>query len=182
MPEPVNPLSQQLAEQLRDVHLPAEVSWWPLAIGWWLVLAIVVLLAVVLSVLMFKKWRANRYRNSALSELTNAHARWQSDRNSGHYLATVNELLKKVMTSLGQTSNVSKSGSRWTKSLNTLVKTPLSEATQHALAFECYAAEPDVNIDELHADVVNWITEHRVAKSSASSDSGSTKIEGAHHA
>lgn len=31
---------------LRDIHLPEAVAWWPLAWGWWLLLALVVLVAV----------------------------------------------------------------------------------------------------------------------------------------
>ena len=29
--------------QLRDIHLPPDVSWWPIAYGWWLIVALVVL-------------------------------------------------------------------------------------------------------------------------------------------
>jgi len=32
---------------LRDIHLPAEVFWWPPAIGWWLLLAGLVFLVVL---------------------------------------------------------------------------------------------------------------------------------------
>ena len=42
--------------QLRDIHLPAEVGWWPPAIGWW-VLALIVL---ILLVILLQRWRQNR--------------------------------------------------------------------------------------------------------------------------
>ena len=42
---------------LRDVHLPAYPSWWPLPLGWWLVLGVVALVAVLLWA-----WRAQRRR------------------------------------------------------------------------------------------------------------------------
>ena len=42
---------------LRDVHLPAIPSWWPLPLGWWLVLA-----AVALVALLVWAWRAHRRR------------------------------------------------------------------------------------------------------------------------
>ncbi|HPY40873.1 MAG TPA: DUF4381 domain-containing protein, partial [Thiolinea sp.] len=38
---------------LRDIHLPPEISWWPLAWGWWALLALVVLILVML----FNWWR-----------------------------------------------------------------------------------------------------------------------------
>ncbi|MGW8275691.1 DUF4381 family protein [Xanthomonas axonopodis] len=42
---------------LRDVHLPPPPSWWPLAPGWWLVIAVVVL--VVGSAWVWR-WRRRR--------------------------------------------------------------------------------------------------------------------------
>lgn len=42
---------------LRDVHLPAMPSWWPLPPGWWAVLG-----AVALCVLVAWAWRAHRRR------------------------------------------------------------------------------------------------------------------------
>ncbi|WP_145479330.1 DUF4381 domain-containing protein [Stenotrophomonas rhizophila] len=42
---------------LRDVHLPPYPSWWPLPLGWWLVLGVVALVAVLLWA-----WRAQRRR------------------------------------------------------------------------------------------------------------------------
>ena len=45
---------------LRDVHLPAEPSWWPPAPGWWLVAAAVLL--VIASILGYRAWHARRRR------------------------------------------------------------------------------------------------------------------------
>lgn len=42
---------------LRDVHLPPFPSWWPLPLGWWLVLG-----AVAAIVLSLWAWRAHRRR------------------------------------------------------------------------------------------------------------------------
>ena len=61
-------MAQQLA-QLRDIHLPAAVSWWPLAPGWWVLLAVVLITAVVFGLLEIRRRRALKYR--ALRELQN---------------------------------------------------------------------------------------------------------------
>lgn len=42
--------------QLRDIHLPAEIGWWPPAYGWW----IVCLLILLGCYFLFKHWRSNR--------------------------------------------------------------------------------------------------------------------------
>jgi hypothetical protein len=42
---------------LRDIHLPAAVSWWPLAYGWWILIGIVVALGCVGFVLYRRRFR-----------------------------------------------------------------------------------------------------------------------------
>jgi len=59
--------------QLRDIHLPAPVSWWPPAPGWWLLAA-----ALLLSVSGLFWWqrrrRRSRWRRIALGELARLRA------------------------------------------------------------------------------------------------------------
>lgn len=55
--------------QLRDIHLPAAVSWWPPAPGWWLLLAII-LLALAGAWLLYRRYLRNQWRRSALAELS----------------------------------------------------------------------------------------------------------------
>lgn len=39
---------------LKDIHLPDEITWWPLAIGWWL-LIVLVIVAIVGSYVLYKR-------------------------------------------------------------------------------------------------------------------------------
>ncbi len=55
--------------QLHDIHLPAPVSWWPPAPGWW-AMAILSLLVVGLGYLGYRRHRRNRWRRSALTALS----------------------------------------------------------------------------------------------------------------
>lgn len=58
--------------ELRDIHLPADVSAWPLAYGWWLLAAGIVL--GVLLVQFFLYWRRyskSRYAVKLLNEVSN---------------------------------------------------------------------------------------------------------------
>lgn len=43
--------------ELRDIHLPGEVAWWPPAYGWWLLLGIVVAAGVVVALLYRRRYR-----------------------------------------------------------------------------------------------------------------------------
>ncbi|BBP04410.1 hypothetical protein TPL01_21110 [Sulfuriferula plumbiphila] len=55
--------------QLRDIHLPARISWWPPALGWWLLAAAILLIALALYGL-HRHRRRNHWRRFALSELS----------------------------------------------------------------------------------------------------------------
>jgi hypothetical protein len=54
---------------LHDIVLPEPVSWMPQTIGWAIVLAILLMVALVLAIRMRRRWRANAYRRRALGEL-----------------------------------------------------------------------------------------------------------------
>lgn len=55
----MNPSFDPSQLPLRDIHLPGDIAWWPLAFGWWLVAGLVLALAVIASV---KYWRGRRHR------------------------------------------------------------------------------------------------------------------------
>ncbi|MCV0428113.1 MAG: DUF4381 domain-containing protein [Roseibium sp.] len=54
-------------DQLRDIRLPAPVSWWPLAPGWWAVAAFI--LAACTAVTTWSILRRRTVRYAALKEL-----------------------------------------------------------------------------------------------------------------
>ncbi len=54
--------------QLRDIHLPAAVPWWPPAPGWWGLLALA-LIAASVAYAVYARRRHNRWRGGALTAL-----------------------------------------------------------------------------------------------------------------
>lgn len=54
--------------QLRDIHFPAPVSWWPPAPGWWALLALL-LITAALAYVIYAHRRRNSWRADALAEL-----------------------------------------------------------------------------------------------------------------
>jgi len=50
---------------LRDIHLPAEPSWWPPAPGWWIV-AVIALVAIAFAWRAFARWRLLARRRALL--------------------------------------------------------------------------------------------------------------------
>ncbi|QJR79868.1 DUF4381 domain-containing protein [Alteromonas pelagimontana] len=102
-----NPLAQ-----LKDVHVPEDVYWWPLAWGWWL-LAVLILALLVYVVVWWKKRRQlNRARRYAMEEARHIDSR-QED-----WPAKLNGILKRTAQSYFSNDSVSGLyGQRWQKFL-----------------------------------------------------------------
>ena len=86
---PADPLAQ-----LRDIHLPEPVSWWPPAPGWWV--ALLLSLAAIFFVVYYlrKYWLQRRYRRVALLELGNFSL--NDERNNQVLLEEISALLRRV--------------------------------------------------------------------------------------
>lgn len=54
---------------LRDIHLPEPVSWWPLAPGWWIILALIIITSA-LTFVFLRRYRQRHYRRLGLQKLT----------------------------------------------------------------------------------------------------------------
>lgn len=63
----LTPEMQQQLEQLKDIHLPEPISWFPLAIGWWIVLTI--LLVTILLVVGVYLGKHRRVKKQVFVEL-----------------------------------------------------------------------------------------------------------------
>lgn len=59
----------QLLAQMKDIQTPAEVDWWPPAIGWWLLVALVLSSFITAVNMLLQKNRRSKYRRQALQQL-----------------------------------------------------------------------------------------------------------------
>jgi len=82
---------------LRGLHLPEPVGWWPLAPGWWLLIAVL----VVASALLIRTWLQRRARSAArrraLRQLEESRSAYAHHGNPVTLGAEVSELLRRTM-------------------------------------------------------------------------------------
>jgi len=99
---------------LRDLHLPPDISWWPLAPGWWVLLAI---LAVGLGWLLYQsllRWRAGKPRRTALRQLVQLKKAYRQSGNTQRLGIDLSELLRRAMLAYAPRSEVAGlAGERW---------------------------------------------------------------------
>ncbi|WCM54311.1 DUF4381 domain-containing protein [Pseudomonas sp. WJP1] len=89
-------------EQLKEIALPAPVSYAPQTWGWWVLLAVFVVAVVLLGARRYWQWRRDRYRREALLRLAQLQKR-SDDLNA---LRELPELLKRVAISMPNTKPV----------------------------------------------------------------------------
>ncbi|WP_461482342.1 DUF4381 domain-containing protein [Porticoccus sp.] len=156
---PQDPLAQ-----LRDIHLPEPVGWWPPAPGWWL-LALLLIATLIFTVRwLIMHQRANRYRREALLALTQletAHARQPLERCQA-ILALLRRTAKTAYPGQGLESELLP---RLLTRLNLgCRKPPFDEALQHQLRDLPYQANPQIPegaLDGLQTLAKHWIKRHR---------------------
>jgi RNase P protein component len=89
--------------QLKDIHLPTPISWWPLAPGWWLLILMLIFICMWSVKALTEKYRINLYRRQALKKLS--HIRLDIQKSNVEKLALVMELLKQAVGSAYQGNN-----------------------------------------------------------------------------
>lgn len=153
-------LQQILQEQLRDVHLPEAISWWPLSVGWWI---LILLILFVLGAIIFRTiqhLKHNRYRKLAARELQLHFNTWQDDRDSSAYIHGANELLKRCVISF-KPATAKLSGKAWADTLDLHANSVLSQKTKLALTESIYQAKPTIDVSAVHKELTHWIKRHQ---------------------
>jgi len=84
------------ALDLRDIHLPAEPSWWPPAPGWWLLALIVIALLVYLGRRLLGIRRRHRQRRHLLRALADVRKAHPLTTDAPAALAAASELLRRA--------------------------------------------------------------------------------------
>lgn len=162
----MNPL-----EQLKDIHIPPQVSAWPPAYGWWLLAALLILLIIIAIVLCLKRRRFNapkREALNALTQITSAQVDWP---------IRINTLLKRVCLHYLPSDQLAKLHSaQWQEYLTR----QLPESKQasfknafNALQSQLYRPEgpKKEGFEQIHKQATLWL---KHAKFKAEQDSSST--------
>lgn len=140
---------------LRDIMIPPPVPWWPPAPGWWFLLTVTGLIAVLVAVREWRRWRANAYRRAALRSLRGA-----------ENVAAIAEILKRAaLVAFPRAEVASLTGSAWVQWLAETGGRPVPAALSRALSLGVFADREFADSSELAAFAAQWIRIHRTDKS-----------------
>ncbi len=148
---PLVPAPQELP--LRDIHLPDEIGFWPLAPGWWLLLAGILLAGFAL-LLLVRYWQGRRYKRLALRELN------RLENQTGRELAVaLSRLLRRAALCHFERNQVAGlSGEAWLAFLDRpFADAPFSAGVGQVLADAPYRPATDYDAAALRALCRSWL-------------------------
>jgi len=135
--------------QLRDIHLPQPVGWWPLAPGWYVLAILVLLMVFALGYIMRRYYLNGQAKRQALRLLTQYQQQHTRETNSQLTSARVSELLKRVALVYFPRARVaSLQGESWLSFLNETGKGVDFNQVRYNLLEQPY--HPHASDDSLH--------------------------------
>ncbi len=152
----MNPQAPDLP--LRDIHLPPPVSWWPPAPGWWIVLALALLIPLV--VLWLKRRpRMIRVQKAAATALQEVLQDYAQHRNPAQLLTELSALCRRIALSYCPRDQVAGlTGTAWGQTLNQLSRAPvLDDRSQQLLTQGAYMSCVPTDVAPLIEQLKTWV-------------------------
>lgn len=132
--------------ELRDIHLPSPISWWPPAPGWWITIAIGTVILIFAFVIIRKIFRPTLHKQ-ALILLRSIESNYAATDNHIACLTALSVLLRRVAISKNPL-DAGLTGERWLQHLDkTLGTTSFSTGPGKILLKGPY--QPTVTGDEI---------------------------------
>ena len=95
----------EAALNLRDIHLPEPISWWPLAPGWWMLFAITLIITLTIYIAM-KIYRSRQLKRDITSEFEQIKLQFENSQNKSQLAKSLSVLLRRANITYNPASNV----------------------------------------------------------------------------
>lgn len=148
--------------QLRDIHLPHPIEWWPLAIGWFALIALACI--AIMSFIFFTRrhYNHNRHKQFALNLLDIYQNDYKQQANSQLSSAQLSELLKRVALVYYPRKEVaSLQGQAWIDFLTQTSKNVDFNTIRDLLLALPYQSPKDRDVTPLFNAAKRWIKQRR---------------------
>ncbi|HAU1296694.1 TPA: DUF4381 domain-containing protein [Legionella pneumophila] len=144
--------------QLRDIHLPEPVGWWPLAPGWYGLMVLIVVLIAGAAYFIYKRHVNALPKKQALGLLKIYKEQYEKDKNTQLASAHVSELLKRVALVYYPRAEVaSMHGEAWLEFLNQTGRGIDFTPVKSMLLDSPYKSSDTLNLNPLITRAEKWI-------------------------
>ncbi|WP_298622232.1 DUF4381 domain-containing protein [uncultured Legionella sp.] len=149
--------------QLKDIHLPEPVSWWPLATGWYGLMLLIVLILMFITYRVYKRHINGLAKNKALLLLKTYKEHYDKERNAQITSARISELLRRVaLVYYPRTEVAAIHGDEWVDFLNKTSKKLDFKPVKAMLLESPFKTGESVDLQPLFTRAEQWIKQRGV--------------------
>lgn len=152
----MNPL-----DELKDIHLPASVDWWPLAPGWWVLVALILM---VLALVVLKRSRSRKHRQLTQAAIISLNQLAQDKSlDKTEWLKALSSLLRQIVINFhGREAGAGLVGEDWLAYLDQRGGGQgFSQGVGQVIASQPYQQASDYDREALLRLVHQWIKRQR---------------------
>ena len=143
---------------LRDIHLPDAVSWWPPAIGWWLLLALIIL-SIIFIPRLYRYLSYTPLNKVAITSFEQITAVYNKNKDSNQLVVDTSRLLRQIAMSYYSREQVAQlTGDKWIDTLNSITtKTIFSDKLKQSIVNAPYQKQAEIDPENLIQCVNEWL-------------------------
>ncbi len=150
---------EELLAQLKDIQQPVDPGWWPLAMGWWYLILLVLLAWLTLWFLKKRKY-AERGVVFAVKELEQIKHQYSENNNDNQLASDLSVWLKKVsLYAFPEKTVAGLTGQRWLEFLDKSSDgNQFTSGVGRVFADSVYSKELKIDAAELLELCENWLS------------------------
>ena len=148
---------------LKDIHLPPPVSFWPPAPGWWILAVLLITSLFFGGVLFYRRHKKRKPKTEALRILKDLQILYQNSKDEVVSLRNLSNLLRRTALTFYDNDEVaSLQGSSWLEFLDKTGKTKeFSQGAGKVLGNEVFQQKVNSDMNVLFPLVKKWISSSR---------------------
>jgi Domain of unknown function (DUF4381) len=148
--------------QLKDIHLPETVSWWPPAIGWWLLMLMAIAVTTAIIYWAIKRKKQWQYREEAMVLLDECYQQWRVSNNDVRCFNAINALLKRTaLTAFPESNATALHGQQWLDFLNAKCRSKPFDQKMIDNFSQCqYQCKITIDIEQFYRCSHQWVRCH----------------------
>ena len=148
----------QNTDNLRDIHLPDAISWWPPAIGWWILLALVIA-AFIFIPKLYRRMTCTPLNKVANITFKNIVTEYKENNNDSTFVIETSQFLRQIAMSYYDRKEVAQlTGDKWIQALNNLIEQDyFSDDIKQTLVNAPYQKNIDIDTEQLINAVQSWL-------------------------
>lgn len=152
----------QELQNLHDIHLPPAIGWWPIAIGWYILVGCIIIASGLIFIACKNYDKRNKGKRIALATLNSYQQEYLKNQDSQLGAARISELLKQVALIYYPRHQVAGlEGQDWINFLQETIKKEDVQQIQYLLLKTPYQPANKDDITPLFKLARKWIQQRR---------------------